>query len=165
MIVKLAAIFALALLAACAHRAATTAECDRVGGAYVIDPASCRDSRGLLPLGINTARLPDESLIEPAVVGIHQEGCESLSFVFRDRRGFEAQVRPENGALVHTRRGWPTLPPPIAVGAHGDWSWSLRRKPGTDDLLYTFAYAERGLFFLIPYNAHRETTCTFTRQR
>jgi len=164
-----AGISVVLLAAACAHRAATAtataADCDRISGAYTIDPASCRDSRGLLQLSVNTARLPDESIIEPAVVGIHQEGCESLSFVFRDRRGFEAQVRPENGALVHTTREWSNLPPPVAVGAHGDWSWSLRRKPGSDDLLYTFAYAERGFFFLIPYNAHRETTCTFTRQR
>src|SRR5947207_1182396 len=128
---------AIALLAACAHRAATTTECDRISGSYVIDPATCRDSRGVLQVGVTTARLPDESIIEPAVVGIHQEGCQSLSFVFRNGRSFEAQVRPEDGALVHSWREWSNLPPPIAIGAHGVWTWSFRRQPGSDDLIYT----------------------------
>ena len=77
----------------------------------------------------------------------------------------EGETQWENGALTHTQRGWSNLPPPIAIGAHGDTYWSLRRKPGSDDLLYTMGYSERGLFFLIPFTAHHETTCTLTRQR
>lgn len=154
----------LALLAAaCAHQSATP--CERFTGSYALDPASCRDTRGLLNVGITTARFPDESILEPAIIGIHQDDCDSVSFVIRGRPGFAVQTRWENGALVHTQTEWSNLPPPVAIGAHGTWGWSLRRKPGNDDLLYTFTYAERGLVMLIPYNAHRETTCTLARQR
>jgi hypothetical protein len=172
--VKLTSLGAIVLLAACAHRGPATAECDRFTGSYVLEPASCHESRGLLqlPLEQTMAKWPNESIIEPTptLVGIHQEGCDSLSFVFRERHGFavnvvDGEARWENGALTHTQRGWSNLPPPIAIGAHGDSYWSLRRKPGSDDLLYTVGYSERGLFFLIPFHAHHETTCTLTRQR
>jgi len=169
--VKLTSLGAIILLAACAHRGPATAECDRFTGSYVLEPASCHDSRGLLQL-FTAAKWPNDTVIEPTptLVGIHQDGCELVSFVFRERRGFavhiaDGEARWENRALTHTRREWSNLPPPIAIGAHGNWTWSLRRKPNSDDLLYTSGYAERGLFFLIPYNAHRETTCTLTRQR
>ena len=175
---KLASFGAIVLLAACAHRAPTTAGCDRFTGSYVLDPASCHDSHGLLQVHLDTARLPDEAVIDPTPMldGIHQDGCDTVSLVFRENRGSRehrglvvdvaaGEARWENGALMHLRREWSNLPPPIAIDAHGDWTWSLRRKPNSDDLLYTSAYAERGLFFLIPYNAHRETTCTLTRQR
>lgn len=160
---KLPLVLAIALLAACAHRAAT--ECDRFTGSYVVDPASCHDSRGLLSTRGDTSRFPDGSVLEPAVIGIHQESCDAVSFVIRGRPGFEVQPQWKNGALVHTlEQGWSNLPPPITIGFHGDWYFSLRRKPGSDDLLYTFGYAESGLVFLIPRSAHHETTCTFTRQ-
>jgi len=171
--VKLTYLGAIALLAACAHRGPATAECDRFTGSYVLDGASCRHSQGLLPrTKINVATFPDGSSIEPTatLIGIHQEGCDSVSFVFRDGRGFavnvtDGEARWDNGALTYLWRRWSNLPPPIAIGAHGARYWSLRRKPNSDDLLYTSGYAERGLVFLIPHSAHRETTCTLTRQR
>src|SRR6266568_4496540 len=108
--VKLASFGAIVLLAACAHRGPATAECDRFTGSYVLDPASCHDSRGLLQL-FSVAKWPNDTVIEPTptLVGIHQDGCELISFVFRERRGFainvaEGEARWENGALTHTRR-------------------------------------------------------------
>ncbi len=162
--VKLAFLGAIALLAACAHRSAT--ECDRFTGSYVVDPASCHDSRGVLQTRGDTARFPDGSVLEPAIIGIHQDNCDAVSFVIRGRPGFEVETQWKDGALTHMlQRERSNLPPPIAIGVHGVWYFSLRRKPGSDDLLYIFGYAERGLVFLIPHSAHHETTCTFTRQR
>ncbi len=155
---------AVLFLAACAHR--STTQCDRFTGLYALDTGSCRDSRGVLPLTtIDVWKFPDGSAIEPAVIGIHQEDCDRASFVIRGRPGFEVETHWENGALVHAKREWSNFPPPIAIGAHGAFYWTLRRKPDSGDLLYTSGYYERGLFFLIPYNAHREMTCTLTRQR
>ena len=68
-ILVLASSIAIVLLAACAHRAPTTAGCDRFTGSYVLDPASCHDSRGLLQI-FGAAKWPDDTVIEPTPIGV-----------------------------------------------------------------------------------------------
>ena len=157
------------------------AKCDDFTGSYIIDPSSCRYSRGALSLSLDVAKYPDESVIEPwpVLFGIHQDGCESLAFVARGleedrdrlRRSFSVTIdetpnspRWQASALVKSRRESSNLPPPIAIAGHGHWYWSLRHAPNGRDLIYRSGYAERGLFFFVPYSAHREINCTLTRQ-
>ena len=155
------------------------ASCDNFTGSYVLERSTCETSRKLLPVGIEVGRYPDGTIIgpEPVLVGINQDGCATVSFSTRGidddaswlRRSLFMKVGEDadapqwkEGALVSRRRRMSNLPAPIVIGASGDWYWRLRRDEA-GLVRYEAGYAEKGLFFLIPYAGQRELSCPLTR--
>ncbi len=152
-----------------------TGGCENFSGSYVLDQRLCSYSRGLLHLGLEVARYPDGSVLDPqpVLIGIHQEGCSSISLVTRGvaddshrlRRSFQVETGGDHaaafwdkGMLVSETHLTTNLPAPIAIGARGKWYWRLSRD-SNGELVYQSGYSEKGLFFLLPYAAHREVSC------
>ncbi len=153
--------------------------CDNFTGSYILDRSKCEASRRLLPVPVEVGRYPDGTIIgpEPVLVGINQGGCATISFSTRGidndaswlRRSLFMKVGEDadapqwkEGALTSRRRRMSNLPAPVAIGASGDWYWQLRRDE--DGVVrYEAGYAERGLFFLIPYAGQRDLSCPLTR--
>lgn len=153
--------------------------CDNFTGSYVLDRSMCESSRKLLPVPVEVGRYPDGTIIGPerVMVGINQGGCATIGFSTRGiendaswlRRSLFMKIgddadapRWKEGALPSSRRKMSNLPAPIAIGASGDWYWRLRRD-AAGVVRYEAGYAERGLFFLIPYAGQRELSCPLTR--
>ena len=94
----------LLLLAGCAHQPPPSREkagCEDLSGLYRLDPRSC--GAFAPPFDMELAVWPDLSLLprETAIVGIRQEGCDSVGFTLRGESGNDAFSRGMFTAAAH----------------------------------------------------------------
>lgn len=165
--VKFAPLLLAALLAGCASglpEPAAGVNCDDLTGVYELDPKACTISGGLLRVPDRLVKtLPDDSMLDPdnaVKLEILQTACDVMKIQVHENWMELAGVWDDNH-FVHEIRGKSNLPPPIVLASHGGHAWEFRADGS--GLVYTHRYFEGGLFFFMPFSAHRELTCNLKR--
>lgn len=161
----IAALSAATLIGCAALGRHPRSSCDDLSGRYVMDPAACEMSRGLIQVPENVVSLmPDNSAMSTTAmnVDIEQNNCEQLSL----RSGGDwlkyDGARDDEGRFVVEQATKSNQSAPIVLFSGGANTWTLERDGR--DLIYVRRYNERGLFMLfMPYSAHREVTCKLRR--
>lgn len=159
---------------ACAHQPASEPPaangCADFTGQYRFDSASCRTA--MKEIAVDVAVWPDLSILPrtDAIVGIHQEGCESVGIAVRgedasdswSRRAFTATSRADGAALTGevTTDSAPPVPPPFVIAPHAGYYWRLQRDG--DRVRYTMQFRERSFFLFFPLTNTRTVSCTMT---
>jgi len=160
-------------LVACAHQPAPSSGggCADVSGQYRFDPAACRLSG--MPMAVDVAVWPDFTVLprRTAIVGIHQEGCQSVGISVRgeganeswSRASLTAEAESDGSALRGsiTTGSVPVLPPPVVIAPHAGYYWRLERDGNR--LTYTMRFAERSFFLFFPITTSRTVTCGLSR--
>ncbi|HWW61006.1 MAG TPA: hypothetical protein VN181_06545 [Thermoanaerobaculia bacterium] len=157
----LAALSAATLIGCAALGHHSHSACDDLSGSYVMDPAACEMSRGLIQVPENVVSLmPDNSAMSTTAINvdIEQNNCEQLSLRSSSDWVKYDGARDEEGRFVVEQAAKSNLPTPIVLFSGGANTWTLERDG--HDVIYVRRYNERGLFMLfMPYSAHREVTC------
>lgn len=151
---------------ACAHQPppATSSDpksCADFTGQYRFEARSCGPFEREVPL--DTALWPDLSVLpqNDAIVGIHQEGCESVGIAVRGedasdtwaRRALTAAARADGAALTGQVPGDSTAPRAV-------YTWRLERHGNR--VRYSMQFSERSFFLFLPLMTTRSVSCWMT---